>query len=490
MTRNNLEKIDPTEAVDAYIEERKEDAAYETLETIESGLDLFLEWSNQKGIKSLSEISGFELMDFKNWCKENTGENLVSLNGTLSVVRRFLVFCVRIDAVEWSVPNKVPTSNVPDDEDVNYTKPSKEEVEKTLAYLKEHEPTSRRHVEYAIMEELGIRVGAVRAIDKCDVDFDESSLNLRHRPEKDYENEKGTPLKNKSDGERNVNISHDLCELISAHVESPLHHDITDKFGRKPLLTTKNGRPTTETIRRDLYKLTRPCTYSNNCPEDRDPQSCEATRSNHASKCPSSHSPHPLRRYSIEKQIECGVSKELLTDRVDVSLPILNRHYDTRSKERKRKHRLKIFEKVFPSYGNPEATLNIENLSEILVNDDGMIDPQALELIASNDVELQQTTSSDGSEDDDEVVNRYEDQKSLADFANAVVHPGIVPIYSASVVGAWLPGRIKRELNVVTSEPGTTLKPSRQRAAKGVAAYSVFVLLLSMNFSLLGLLPA
>jgi hypothetical protein len=34
-------------------------------------------------------------------------------------------------------------------------------------------------------------------------------------------------------------------------------------------------------------------------------------------------------------QLDAGVPKKLLSDRVDVSVPILDKHYDQRSKERK-----------------------------------------------------------------------------------------------------------------------------------------------------------
>jgi hypothetical protein len=35
-----------------------------------------------------------------------------------------------------------------------------------------------------------------------------------------------------------------------------------------------------------------------------------------------------------------GISKEILGDRVDVSMPILDKHYDRRTEERERRRRL------------------------------------------------------------------------------------------------------------------------------------------------------
>ena len=283
-----------------YLDERREDASYATRCTIEDGLDVFVAWTNEADIDNMNDVRGRQLRKFRNWCKETSDNNTVSLNGIMSVIRRFLVFCVEIEAVYSDVPEKTPMPNVPDDQAVSDEKPTDEEVNSTLEFLEAHEPYSRRHVEFRLMKELGDRVGAVRAIDVRDVDVNERVIRLRHRPEPQRPDVRGTPLKNGSDGERSQNISQGLADVIQGYLDNPQRHDVTDKFGRRPLLTTRAGRPDITTIRRDIYKLTRPCTYTGECPHDRDIGKCDATISRHASECPSSQSPHPLRRWSIE----------------------------------------------------------------------------------------------------------------------------------------------------------------------------------------------
>ncbi|MFW5905460.1 MAG: hypothetical protein ACOCUO_01275 [archaeon] len=49
-----------------------------------------------------------------------------------------------------------------------------------------------------------------------------------------------------------MNIPTDLAELIGDYMDNPDRYDVTDRFGRKPLFTTRHGRPSTDTIRRDL----------------------------------------------------------------------------------------------------------------------------------------------------------------------------------------------------------------------------------------------
>ncbi len=502
MNKDRLEPISPQGAEEMYLDERKEDARYDTILKIEDGVGLFVEWTAKAEIDNMNNVRGRELRRFKNWCQDTSDNNTVSLNGIMSVLRRFLVFCVDIEAVYADVPDKTPVPNVPDDEDVCYDKPSDEQVNAALDFLETHEPCSRRHVEFRLIKELGNRVGAIRAIDVVDVDVENCVIRLRHRPEKEFEDQKGTPLKNGKDGERNQNISQELADLIKRFLESPQRPDTTDKFGRNPLLTTKDGRPEITTIRRDLYKLTRPCEYSNDCPHDRDIASCKATTSRYASECPSSHSPHPLRRWSIEHQIESGVSKELLTDRVDVSVPVLNEHYDTRTPERKREHRLEVLEKIFDDYGNPEATIDAGVLVDMFVNGDGSVDTKALMEFNRNDESVSEddtvapdevtTTSEDDtatSEDNESASEGQLTFDELSDGTTGVLHPGCLFFTGGFAVGRLLLSRLQRELEELASRPGTSLRPDSERLAKVTVAYSLFVGMISLNLFSLGLLP-
>jgi integrase len=509
MANQELEPMGPREARDDYLQERQEDARFETLRTIRKGLNLFVKWCEEQEIRNMNEISGRQLNKYKNWCKDTSDNNTVSLNGILGVLRRFLVYCVRVEAVAAGTPDKTPIPNVPDDEDVNYEKPTEQEVEAALEYLETCEPVSRRHVEYKIIEEIGCRVGAVRAIDVGDVDLEEGVIRFRHRPEKNHPEEKGTPLKNGSDGERHVNIPTELAELINDYKENPGRYDVTDRFGRKPLFTTENGRPLTDTIRRDLYKLTRPCVHADNCPHDRDTNSCDAFKNANASKCPSSHSPHPLRRYSIESQIDAGVSKEMLTDRVDVSIPVLNKHYDTRSEERKRKHRLKVFEKLYDGYGDPEETLDLDQMSEVLIDEDGMIDPQALGRLQSNRATSETGSDSAGATDGEDVgatatedgtdetpkatEETDEEQRSIDEFGRSpktAFGPGTAVVAGTIALGSKTVDRLHDELEALTPEETGVTPPGAERAAKGAAGYAVFVAMIAVNFALLGIVPA
>jgi hypothetical protein len=49
-------------------------------------------------------------------------------------------------------------------------------------------------------------------------------------------------------------------------------------------------------------------------------------------------------------QLDAGVPKELLSDRVDVSVPVLDKHYDQRSEERKSRRRREVLEGSLEDY--------------------------------------------------------------------------------------------------------------------------------------------
>lgn len=347
MTHDRLDPIDPHDTLSLYLEHREDELRTATRRKHASALGAFLDWVDTTTIENMNEIRGRELMEFKTWRKNQADLVTMSLNGNLAILQRFLRFCERIDAVQEGVADKVPLPNVPPEEEVNYQVPTTEEVETIRTYVKNFEYASRRHIEFELVAEVGLRLGAVRGIDLGDFHREDRTVHLRHRPESVHEY--GTPLKNGSDGERIINLSDRICDSIIDYIE---HNriDVTDQFDRHPLLTTSAGRPSTATIRRDFYKFSRPCVYSNDCPHDRDIQTCKAANNANAADCPSRFSPHPLRKWSIMLQLDRGVRKELLSDRVDVSVPVLDKHYDQRSKERKSQNRRQELAKHFDGY--------------------------------------------------------------------------------------------------------------------------------------------
>jgi len=63
-----------------------------------------------------------------------------------------------------------------------------------------------------------------------------------------------------------------------------------------------------------------------------------------ASTCPSSVSPHAIRRGSITYHLSEDVPEKVVSDRMNVSLDVLEKHYDRRSKQEKSEQRREYIE--------------------------------------------------------------------------------------------------------------------------------------------------
>nr|WP_277347878.1 site-specific integrase [Haloarcula rubripromontorii] len=202
-----------------------------------------------------------------------------------------------------------------------------EHAEAILDHLNRYQYASREHVIFGILWHTGIRLGSLRSLDLGDFDADGQYLQLRHRPET------GTPLKNGRAAERSIAVGDFYTEVIQEYIEN--HWDsVTDEYGREPLITSDRGRLSETPIRSAVYQWTRPCMVGE-CPHGENPENCEYMTRDTASGCPSSRSPHGIRRGSITKHLRDGTPEEVVSDRMNVSSDVLDQHYDQRSEREK-----------------------------------------------------------------------------------------------------------------------------------------------------------
>lgn len=207
---------------------------------------------------------------------------------------------------------------------------SPEEAEKILPYLEKYEYATIRHVIFLLLWHSGIRTSTLRAFDVDDFSGSENYIEAVHRS--------STPLKNRTQGEREINLNDEVVTVIEDYLEMN-HPQVEDENGRMPLIGTKKGRAHDTTIRNHIYRVTRPCHYLNKCPHERDQEECEAANSRFASKCLSSVSPHAIRKGSITYHRNNGWPAKAVSDRADVSQEVLDRHYDKGTKSEKRERR-------------------------------------------------------------------------------------------------------------------------------------------------------
>jgi len=338
---DDLQPVAPADAVELYLDARRDDAAEWTVTSHEARLRPFVEWCQVEEIDNLNDLNGRDLYQYRVWRREGGySDSEVSelapatLKTSLSTLRTFLQFAADIEAVPSDLFSKVPIPDLSEADEVSDSKMVPERAPPILEYVERYEYASRDHAIILLMWHTGARIGGVRALDlqDCNLDDDSPGLDYVHRPDR------GTPLKNNKKSERFNRISREVAQVLRDYIEGP-RQDGTDDYGREPLITTSHGRASPTTIRETIYKWTRPCELGESCPHDRDIAECEATYYKQASQCPSSRSPHDFRKARVTKYRDDGIPRNVVSDRLDASEEILDKHYDRASKRKRAERR-------------------------------------------------------------------------------------------------------------------------------------------------------
>ncbi|WP_436928173.1 tyrosine-type recombinase/integrase [Halosimplex amylolyticum] len=340
---DDLDPITPHAAVNYYLDTRQYELADETYQSHQYRLDSFARWltDEEKGDGEISNMNDVDLRTvhayrvFKreeNWPDEDPC-NTVSMSGQVSTLRVFFERLADIKAVPSGFHERIRLPKVPDGEDVDERVLDAERANAILDHFHSWEYATAHHVTFLLFWRTSCRLGGLRSLDVSDFDPDENALSFRHRPDE------GTPLKNKYGSERDVSLKPHVAEVIQDYIEGPNRNEVTDDYGREPLITTEHGRPCTSTLRNWMYFWTQPCRLGEKCPEGRDPNECEARRHGNLSQCPMVFSPHPIRAGSITAHRDAGTPREVVSDRGDVSEKILEKHYDQASKRQRMRRR-------------------------------------------------------------------------------------------------------------------------------------------------------
>ena len=346
MSGDDLVPISPSEARDLHLEAMQDDSAEWTQTSHRSHLRAFVEWCREEGgIDNMNDLNGRDLYQFRVWRREGgysegKDDELApkTLDSALTTLRSFLKFCAQIEAVPEDLYTKVPLPSLSSAEEVSDSTIDPERVPKILDYLHRYEYASRDHVLWTLVWHTGARLGGVRALDleDCELDTRKPGLNFVHRPP-------STPLKNDEKGERFNRISDRIATILQDYVDGP-RHDVLDDDGRAPLVTTQNGRVGPTAIRDAFYRWTRPCMIGVVCPHGEEPNTCDFVQFRHMSKCPSTRSPHDVRKARVTKYRNDGVPRGVVADRLDASEQVLDKHYDRASSREKADRRWRLLQ--------------------------------------------------------------------------------------------------------------------------------------------------
>jgi len=328
---DELEPLDPRTAKQMYLDERRQEVAGATLQAHHYRLKQFVQWCESNGIENLNNFSGRDIHDYRIKRRDEDGLATATMKGNLATLRMFLRFAASVDAVKAGLDEKIilPTTT---QEDAREEMLNPERAQRILAHLEKYEYATLEHALLEVLWHTGLRIGAARGLDISDYHSDTQYLKLVHRPEQ------GTTLKNGKQSERLVALNERVCQVLDDWLEIN-HPSLVDDHNRDPLFATKRGRLSRNRGRGIAYQYTRPCIYGQTCPHDREPDSCDAVATSQAHSCPSSLSPHPIRRGSITHHLRANTPKEIVGSRMDLGLDVLDRHYDQRTPEEKLEQR-------------------------------------------------------------------------------------------------------------------------------------------------------
>ena len=327
-----LEPIDPERALELYLTDREHNVSQATIYSHRSRLGHFVRWCDQRDITNLNSLTGRQLHRYRLWRREEGDLSIATEKTQMDTLRVFIRWLESIDGVSTDLHTKVQSPTLNGDDNVRDVMLTEDEADRILAYLDRFAYASRAHVVIALMWHTMMRVGAVHALDLEDYNPSDRSIQVVHRPES------GTPIKNGTGGERFVALADDICQILDDWIEHQ-RPTVTDDFDRAPLITTREGRAVKTTLRGDCYRQTRPCISTGECPHDRDMDSCPGTEYDGAFNCPSSVSPHAIRRGAITHALSNDWPINQTGDRANVSEQVLELHYDQRSEKEKMEQR-------------------------------------------------------------------------------------------------------------------------------------------------------
>lgn len=327
---SHLEPLSPEDCLEIHLKRIGEDHTESTVTSHKSRLQFFIDFCEEEDIKNLNNLTGRDILRYRSWRSEDIAKT--TLKTALDTLRVYLRTAVRANAVDPRLPETMDPPTLSEDESSREQMVSQERAEEILSYLRKYDYASFDHCLMELLWHTGMRRGAAHGLDLEDLHLDEQYVEIHHRQEQ------GTPLKNESKGERPVAISDKVCTVIDDWIDQH-RPDVTDDHGRKPLLTTTQGRAHCNTLQTAIYAVTRPCMWAD-CPHDKDPDTCSwAINRNKAHHCPSTVATHALRRGALTHWLSNDWPVEQVSDRADVSAKVLERHYDARSELSKMEQR-------------------------------------------------------------------------------------------------------------------------------------------------------
>lgn len=328
--RDPSEALTPRAARRQFLNAKRGNVKESSLRVYEYPTKHFVEFCENNAVESIGDVTNYLL---EAWVQKRESENIapITAKNTVKQVRVFIKWCENSGLIEAGTYDRMRIPEVAEEDTVSRETIRRNQAQQILQHLSTYEYATRKHAAFRFMWDTGCRASGAIAIDIDDLGTNprngEPTVKFRNR------RQKGTALKNGQKSERTIMISRELRDLLQDYIDAR-RDAVEDEYGRQPLFTTPSGRVSRQVLYKDTVALTRPCVYAGFCPDGREIDACEAAqRKKSAMSCPENSSLHPIRRGSITDHINRGWPKEELSERVDVSVEVLEKHYDARTEQ-------------------------------------------------------------------------------------------------------------------------------------------------------------
>ncbi|WP_311173952.1 tyrosine-type recombinase/integrase [Halobellus ordinarius] len=333
--------FNPTAAGEYWINKRQIDHTENTIHSNRKDLDPFLMWCDEHDIDRVGDLTEWTIEQYEDYAHAREDWSPITIKNKLQTLKQFLRFLGEKGAFDGYLHPAVTVPDLDRSQEVNTEKWDKTDALPQIRFMR----TSAKWYgtfQHAVTEVAwftGRRVQAIAGLDLSDYTREPDEEDTADGPYLDFNHraDEGTGLKNKLDSEEPIEISPEVADVLDHYIARE-RNDKRDENGREPLFTTRQGRASIAKIRGAIYIATQPCIRIA-CPHGENAKKCEYRKRDHASKCPSSRSPHRIRTGSIQWQLDQGIDPEDVSDRVDASVDTIRRHYDVPDDREKMENR-------------------------------------------------------------------------------------------------------------------------------------------------------
>jgi len=311
--------LTPRQAQKNFLSKRKASSSDWTIRTYRYQLNEFVHFLEENGIETIGEVNGWVIDQYER--KRRQEVKPATVRGDMVAVKQLIDYCVTIEAVDPTLPERIDVPTLSKEDGSSSDRLETKDAIELLDFFRNSTAYYGKpmHAVLEIFWCVGCRLGGLQALDLKDYIEDGPYLHFKNRT--------GTRLKNASDGERPVQISPQVADVLDTYIARE-RWDVRDDRSREPLFTSRRGRASKTTIRNWTYTATFPCWFRS-CPHGEVPSTCEFKQVHRKqSQCPSSKGPHAIRTGSITWQLNRGIPIEVVSERVNASPDTIKRHYD------------------------------------------------------------------------------------------------------------------------------------------------------------------